>query len=295
LHAQLQVNSPVQHWIHSTLVCMLGIVRLTDDSSVWLTACKGFVEVQACIGGGAGQEGANLMKMAALTSALTCASATQTGPEPTSATQPAEPDTQHPGAGAERMQGQVLPAQTSHEFGPAGAVHDQRELQQLLVEAANSAGAVGVVQVQATTDGVPVCFQLPPQVQQQPTVRAGHSPPTEEQPLGVVGEAPAASVILVGLHPPCVTLPEPAALHGADGQHVPPLPPPVVLHIQLSSQESQLVRVMLACAVTGTELVDQDHVVTAGCTSNIRCCCPLIHLCCTVPDDSSDQCSAVCC
>jgi hypothetical protein len=40
--------------------------------------------------------------------------------------------------------------------------------------------------------------------------------------------------------------------------------------MQLSSHQSQMVRMLLACALTGTELVDQDHVLTAGGTNDIR-------------------------
>jgi hypothetical protein len=149
--------------------------------------------------------------------------------------------------------------QGPHQLAPAGAVNDE-PLVPLLAEVARSAGAVGAVHVQVGADALPQAFELPPSAQLLPPLAAGALALAAEQ-LAV------CHVTLHGVWSPCLALPEPAGLFQAAAQQV---PAPVPLHIRLSSSQPQVVRVLVACGVTGTELLDQDCFVAGDVIHDIR-------------------------
>jgi hypothetical protein len=76
-------------------------------------------------------------------------------------------------------------------------------------------------------------------------------------------------VALVQVSPPCLTLPELLREEG-EGEPEQAAAPPVVLEVELTSRQSQPVRVMLVPALGVGELVDQDFVLVAGRRHELR-------------------------
>jgi hypothetical protein len=124
-----------------------------------------------------------------------------------------------------------------------------------LLGAAATAGSVGHVDVQVTTQGPSHRYHLEAPATAEAPVAPSPVPPAPD----AANIAAPNTLQLHSIQPPCLALPD-MRLQGA---HT-PAQPPLTAELRLTTEVAQTVRVLLLTASTGAELVHAEHDTVAG-------------------------------